>query len=73
MMARQIEMTPGDLLSDEAKRRRALFDSELTRRFGVSDGAVREAMKPLFLLMFRHGVSSFNIERDGTRAHVTFN
>lgn len=70
---RSLEMTPGDLVSAETLDDEKRLRTEAERRFGVADATIREAMKPLFLLMFRHGIRSFPIERDGTRAKVSFN
>jgi hypothetical protein len=71
MKKRTLEMTPADLVAAEdldwEKKQRA----EAERRFGVTDATIREAMKPLFLLMFRHGIKSFYIEREDAKAKVS--
>jgi hypothetical protein len=72
MKKRTLEMTPGDLVAAEDLDWKKKQRAEAERRFGVTDATIREATKPLFLLMFRHGIKQFTIERDGTKAKVLF-
>ena len=44
--------------------------AEAEQRFGVDAESVREAVKPLFLQMYRHGIRSLTIERDGAKGKV---
>jgi hypothetical protein len=58
--------TPVDTMND------AELNAAIDERFGVTQQALREAAKPLFMLMFQAGIRAFYIERDGTRASVSF-
>jgi hypothetical protein len=40
-------------------------------RFGISERQLRDAIRPLFLLMHDHGVTNLAIARDGTKAVIS--
>jgi hypothetical protein len=57
-----------DGAADKAAREAA---RRLAGRFGVTQAELHAAIKPMFLLMYDHGIGSLTIDRDDTRAVVT--
>jgi hypothetical protein len=46
-------------------------ERKLIERFGIDERLLRDAIRPLFLLMHDHGVSNVSIERKVTQALIT--
>jgi hypothetical protein len=46
-------------------------ERRLVSRFGVDQAQLHAAIKPLFLLMYDHGIGSVSIARDGAKAVIT--
>jgi len=46
-------------------------ERRLAQRFGISQSELRMAIKPLFMLMYDHGVSNLSIARDGAKAIIS--
>ena len=49
----------------------AVAERKLMERFGIDERLLRDAIRPLFMLMHDHGVSNVAIERDGAKAVIT--
>jgi hypothetical protein len=46
-------------------------ERRLMQRYGVSQRELHNAIKPLAMLMYQHGMVNVSITRDGSRALVT--
>jgi hypothetical protein len=46
-------------------------EQNMRDRFGISSADVRAQVKPIFLWMYDHGISSLEIVRNDKQAHIT--
>jgi hypothetical protein len=46
-------------------------ERRLAERFRMNERQLRDAIRPLFLLMHEHGVSNVTIDRDGSKAVIS--
>ncbi|KVV40963.1 hypothetical protein WT27_13665 [Burkholderia territorii] len=47
------------------------FEKRLASRFGITQAQLHAALKPLFLLMYDHGIENVSIARNGMKAVVS--
>lgn len=47
------------------------LEKRLASRFGITQAQLHAALKPLFLLMYDHGIENVTIARDGMKAVVS--